>query len=135
MIQSELADELGVTPSTVRKWILIHAQLTGHPVERRLDAFTVATMQRAHALVQERPGMPFREALERVLGQYTEPVPPESVRELMGRLDALDQALTRLEDRQATLQANQESMQEQLEAIASYLKKVVAHGSDSVPTR
>ena len=86
-------------------------------------------MQRAHELKVEQPGMPFREALERVLGQYTEPVPPASVIELMGRLETLDQALARVEQRQGELQANQEAMADRLEAIADYLRKLVARRS------
>ncbi|GGL93166.1 hypothetical protein GCM10010840_34000 [Deinococcus aerolatus] len=122
MIRSELADELGVPPASVSKWLQYYSGLTGRPIETRLDSQTVADMQRARELTQEQPGMPFREALKRVLGQYTEPVPPASVIELMGRLDTLDQALARVEQCQGELQANQEAMTVKLELIAKYLR-------------
>lgn len=122
MIRSELADEFGVPPSSVSKWLQIYSGLTGRPIETRLDSQTVADMQRARELTQEQPGMKFREALERVLGQYTEPLPPASVRELMDRLETLDQALARVEQRQGELRANQGAMNVKLEAIAKYLR-------------
>ncbi|CAM4045619.1 hypothetical protein [Deinococcus marmoris] len=69
MIRSELADELKTTPSTVHKWLAIHAQLTGRTTETRLDSQTVDDMQRARRLTLGQSNMTFRAALERVLGQ------------------------------------------------------------------
>lgn len=125
MIRSELADDLGVTPSVVRKWLLTYSSLTGQPLETRLDEQTVSDMQRARELTREQPGMTFREALERVLGQYTEPVPAASVLQLLDRLDKLDNTLARAEERQSELQANQKAMTDKLEAIATYLRKLL----------
>ncbi|OLV19107.1 hypothetical protein BOO71_0003763 [Deinococcus marmoris] len=121
-----MADELGVPPASVSKWLKIYSGLTGRPIETRLDSQTVADMQRAGELKLEQPDMPFREALERVLGQHTEPVPPASVIELMGRLETLDTTLARVEQLQGELQANQDAMAVKLELIAEYLRKLVA---------
>ncbi|QLG12180.1 hypothetical protein HLB42_16370 [Deinococcus sp. D7000] len=124
MIRSELAEILGVNPSVVSKWLLTYSGLTGRTIETRLDSQTVTDMQRARELALEQPGMKFREALERVLGQYTEPVPPASVVALMGRLETLDAALARLKDGQDELQASQGMMAEQLEAMAEQVQTV-----------
>ncbi|CAM4045649.1 hypothetical protein [Deinococcus marmoris] len=55
---------------------------------------------------------------------YIEPIPPASVVELMDRLDALDTALARVEDRQDELQASQGTMAEQLERMAEQVETV-----------
>ncbi|MBB5364853.1 hypothetical protein [Deinococcus humi] len=126
MIRSELAEILGVNPSVVRKWLLTYSDLTGQTIETRLDSQTVTDMQSARALALAQPGMAFREALERVLGTYTAPVPPASVVELMGRLETLDTALARVEDGQDELQASQGTMAEQLERMAEQVETVTA---------
>lgn len=131
MIRSELADELGVNSSTVQKWLDVYAQLTERTIERRLDDQTINDMQRARTLMLEHPGMIFREALERVLDLFVEPVPPASVKRLMGRLDGLESTLAGVEDRQMVLQDHLQALADHLKVISEDLRTLLSGGADA----
>ncbi|CAM3926989.1 hypothetical protein [Deinococcus marmoris] len=132
MIRSELADELGVNSSTVQKWLSTYSQLTERTIERRLDDQTINDMQRARTLMRDRPGMPFREALERALDLFVEPVPPASVERLMGRLDDLENTLAGIEDRQMVLQDHLQALADHLKAISDDLHSLLPERADLV---
>ncbi|GGL73109.1 hypothetical protein GCM10010840_08930 [Deinococcus aerolatus] len=131
MIRSELADELGVNSSTVQKWLDVYAQLTERTIERRLDDQTINDMQRARTLMLEHPGMIFREALERALDLFVEPVPPASVKRLMGRLDGLESTLAGIEERQMVLQNHLQALADHLKMISEDLRTLLSGGADA----
>lgn len=125
MIRSELADELKVSPSVVRKWLTVYASLTGRTITSRLDQQTADDMRRARLLTLDHPGMTFREALERTLGLYNEPVPPASVEKLTVRLDRLDVGLSGLVERQGAMEAGHTELLQTLGAIREDLQELL----------
>ncbi|MVN88756.1 hypothetical protein GO986_18620 [Deinococcus sp. HMF7620] len=96
MLKSELARELGIDASVMTKKCKDYFAAVGKPDERHLSTETVRDLREASALLDSNAAKTWKEAISRVLGNYTEPVPPESVRHIVQRLDHLESRLTKV---------------------------------------
>ncbi|MFW8627639.1 hypothetical protein [Deinococcus sp. ME38] len=98
MLKSELARELNLDASVMSKKCKDYFAAAGKSDERHLSSETVKDLREAAALVESNAARTWREAIDRVLGQYTEPVPSESAREIIQRLDQLETSVTKISE-------------------------------------
>lgn len=98
MLKSELARELGIEPSVMSKRLKLYVGLAGiGEPGRYLDDKIVRDMEEVHKLLQDEPAMSTREAVQRVLGQFIEAVPPAIALSIDQRLTALEEGQGRLD--------------------------------------
>lgn len=96
MLKSELARELSIDASVMSKRCRDYLAAAGKTDERYLDDETVGHLRAAHQLVTSHAARTWGEAVDRVLGNYTEPVPAKSAQDIVQRLDRLEASLTKV---------------------------------------
>ncbi|MBB6016919.1 hypothetical protein ACFP9V_03980 [Deinococcus radiopugnans] len=94
MLASELGRELGWDPSTMSKRLTIYLDESGRSrnTSPYLDDLTIKHIREANDLKEAGEAKTFRVAVQKIVGSYTEPVPPESVKQIERRLDAIEQS-------------------------------------------
>jgi hypothetical protein len=90
MLASELAEELKIDPSVMSKRLGVYFQETGQEKTRILSEQAANHLRSAHELLTTSRSHNFKTAVQMVIGTFTEPVPPESVRLLERRLENLE---------------------------------------------
>lgn len=99
MLRSELAREFEIDPSVVTKRLKLYASLAGIEEPRRyLNDQIQDHMRKVNELLKNQTGMSTREAIQRVLGQFTEALPPAIALSIDQRLTSLEEGQGRLED-------------------------------------
>ncbi|MFK7602087.1 hypothetical protein ACI3L1_07720 [Deinococcus sp. SM5_A1] len=97
MYASELAQELALDPSVITKRLAAYRAETGQERSRLLDTKTVGHMREVHRLLQSRTASTTREAVRRVLGQWSDTLPAEEAHELVQRVAVVEATLGRIE--------------------------------------
>ncbi|ANE42677.1 hypothetical protein [Deinococcus puniceus] len=111
MLASELALEVEIDPSVMSKRIGTYFLETGRRKERHLSALSVAQLRQAHELLDGGQARSFRTAVQMVIGTYADPVPPESTKQLLQRLDEL--------------QTTHQELMEKVQRILEYFEQAV----------
>ncbi|WP_119673543.1 hypothetical protein [Deinococcus sp. RM] len=109
MLKSELARELNLDASVMSKKCKDYFVTAGKPDERYLSSESVNHLREAATLIELNAARTWREAIDRVLGQYAAPVPSEGAREIVQRIDQLETKVTHVA--------------EQITLIATYLRE------------
>lgn len=97
MIASELALELGITPSVMSKRLKTYCQEAETELNGlHLPEKVVADMRQVNKLLESKTDLTTLRAIHIALGYIDTPVPPRSAQELAKRMDKLEDSLQRV---------------------------------------
>lgn len=140
MLASELGRELGWDPSTMSKRLTIYLDESGRSRNPSpyLDDLTIEQIRASNDLKEAGDAKTFRVAVQKIVGSYTEPVPPESVRQIERRLEAIEQSQVGLHSKldetlitvqHISLDSNHE-LESKLTELLTYLRQLAQPTQD-----
>lgn len=100
-----------------------------------LDDLTIKQIQAANDLKEAGEAKTFRMAVQKIVGSYTDPVPPESVKQIERRLEAIEQSQAGLHGKlDETLTAVQQMSLESGHELRSRLTELLTYLRQLAPS-
>lgn len=110
MLTSELAHELGISPSAMSRRIGQYCEASDQaPSRGPLPRETIKAMRELQRLMQEHPGMTSPKALAVLLGKESKPVPHHTAEQILQRIEQIE--------------ASQKELAEEVRGVLTYFRR------------